>query len=108
MNEDNCLDFLDELPAWEPQFPFKVPEGLRLVSYEPVKAPFRASRASMATNANLFIEMTLLDARMRLKNPKTYACPSMKEILGKLRMAGVKMELSSTEQKLLDTQNSKR
>jgi hypothetical protein len=92
MSGDNFLDFLDNLPKG-PEFPYEVPEGLRLVSYALVSVPFRATRISTVVNAEKFITALLLDAKTRLRKPETYACPSMKEILGLLKTAGVRMEV---------------
>lgn len=70
-----------------------LPTGVRLVSYNPKKAPFAVAPASVVTNAGKFYRAYLADLARRLAKPAGYHCPPLTDILSKLADAGLEIKL---------------
>jgi len=68
-----------------------LPPGIKVVSYQPKKAPFAVRPVSLVTNSGLFYRAYLRDLAVRLEKPKSHACPPLADILAKLADAGLEL-----------------
>jgi hypothetical protein len=77
---------LDEMRAM-------LPPDVRLVRYQPKRAPFAVATTSIVTNAGKFFRAYLDDLAWRLAHPDTHAAPPLTDILTKLADAGLDLWL---------------
>jgi hypothetical protein len=66
-----------------------LPRGVRLVSYQPRKAPFAVAPVSVVTDAGKFYRAYLTDLRRRLEHRDRHAAPPLPDILAKLAEGGL-------------------
>jgi hypothetical protein len=72
-----------------------LPSGVRLVSYQPKRAPFAVATVSIVTNAGKFYRTYLSDLARLLAQPRTGSCPPLADILGKLADAGQDLKVET-------------
>lgn len=70
-----------------------LPEGVRLVSYQPKQPPFDVAPVSVVTNAGKFYRAYLRDLKARIEKPEGYHCPLLADILSKLSDAGLELQV---------------
>jgi len=68
-----------------------LPPGVRLVSYNPKRAPFAVAPISIITDAGKFFRAYLRDLQFRLEHPDGYHCSPLADILSKLADAGLEL-----------------
>ena len=83
-----------------------VPPGVRLVRYASKTPPVAVQPCSIVTDVSKFIRANLRDLEWRLRNPKTYACASLPEILAKLSEIGVELALETPAENLANERES--
>ena len=66
-----------------------LPEGVRVVRYEPKEAPFAVAPVSIVSNAGKFFRAYLRDLAWRMEHPEGRAAPPLADILAKLADAGL-------------------
>lgn len=74
-----------------------LPEGTRLVRYEPKQAPFAVAPVSIVTNAGKFYRTYLQDFKRRIEKPEGCCYPSLRDICDKLADAGLELEAVEPE-----------
>ncbi len=70
-----------------------LPPGVRLVSYQPKRAPFVVAPVSVVTNAGKFYRGYLRDLKARLEKREGWHCPPLPDILSKLSDSGLELKI---------------
>jgi hypothetical protein len=70
-----------------------LPEGVRVVRYEPKEAPFAVAPVSVVSNAGKFFRAYLNDLAWRMEHPEGRAVPPLADILAKLADASLRLEI---------------
>jgi hypothetical protein len=72
-----------------------LPEGVRVLRYEPKAPPFAVAPVSVVTDAGRFFRAYLKDLAWRMEHPEGRAVPPLADILAKLSDAGLRLEIGA-------------
>ncbi|MGA2986408.1 MAG: hypothetical protein ABSG32_21610 [Terriglobia bacterium] len=70
-----------------------LPQGVRLLSYQPRQTPFAVAPVSVVTDAGKFFRSYLRDLTWRMEYPAGHAAAPLNDILAKLADAGLMVEV---------------
>jgi hypothetical protein len=72
-----------------------LPEGVRMLRYEPKGAPFAVAPVSIVSDGRKFFRSYLKDLGWRLEHREGRAVPPLADILAKLSDAGLRLEIGA-------------
>lgn len=85
-----------------------MPEGVRLVRWEPKSPPVMLTHYAVVTNVHRFVSMTLLELKAAIAGKRWQSGNwSVRELLDKLEQCGVHMEIEPSKRRVTSSEHKR-